>query len=228
MSSVLEVFPLELGGNTYRTEDIYNALRSAVGVGGAGPKDSIEDLWRQSKAQAIASVVIMIERALRQAFPNVATDHIASYERLLGFGAPAGATDEERRRAITAAWTARLLANMPEVEKSLQVLDPAFYVTELPYDLTALVHFGKMFPERTLDVPASQFPNYADDFVLRVGYTLATGQTAPDPLVLAAAEQLLNTVLPGWTDYEIVTGDGFFTDGGDDGSSLLDLTTLAE
>src|SRR5277367_5638913 len=107
--------PLEVGGGTSRAEAIYRGLRSTVGKGGSGPPDSIEDVWRQSKAQAIASVVIMVERAAVQVFPNLATDRIPAYERLLRFGAPAGATDEERRRAVAAAWTTENLADTPDV-----------------------------------------------------------------------------------------------------------------
>ena len=43
---------------------------------------------------------------------------------------------------------------------------------------------------------------------------------------LAMARRLLNSVLPAWIDWVVTTGEGFFCDGGDDGSSLLDLKGL--
>ncbi|HEY4121189.1 MAG TPA: hypothetical protein VGM56_25165 [Byssovorax sp.] len=140
--------PLEVGGDTSRTDAIYRSLRSAVGKGGSGPPDSIEDLWRQSKAQTIASVVIMTERAAMQAFPDAASDRIPAYERLLRFGAPAGATDEARRQAIAAAWTRENLADAPDVEASLRAIDPALSIETIPNELGALVELGRMFPER--------------------------------------------------------------------------------
>jgi len=219
--------PLEVGGDTGRAEAIYRGLRSAVGKGGSGPPDSIEDIWRQSKAQAIASVVIMIERAAVQVFPNLATDRIPAYERLLGFGAPAGATDEERRRAVAAAWTTENLADLPDIERSLASINPALHIEEAPYELGALVELGKVFPMPGAEATGvSAFPNYADDFMLRARYTLAGGEVAPAETTIAGVGDLLNRVLPTWVDFELVTGDGFFCDGGADGTSLLDLKTL--
>jgi hypothetical protein len=219
--------PLEVGGDSSRAEAIYRALRSAVGKGGSGPVDSIEDVWRQSKAQTIASVVVMVERAAVQAFPNLTTDRIPAYERLLRFGAPAGATDEERRRAVAAAWTTENLADTPDVGASLAAIHPAMRIEEEPHELGALVELGKMFPAHGGEATGvSAFPNYADDFVLRVRYDLAPGEVAPAETTRAGAADLLNRVLPTWVDFELVTGDGFFCDGGDDGTSLLDLKTL--
>jgi hypothetical protein len=217
--------PLSLGGDASKTEEIYSALRAAVGSGGAGPKDSLEDLWRQSKAEVIASVVLMKERAILQAFPNVATDHLGVYEQILNLQ-PAG-TDEDRRVAIATAWTLDLLADMPSLETSLRVIDSAFSLEEIAYGDTALVHLGKAFPARgqeALGVPA--YPNYSDDFVLRVRYTLAPGQVSLERMVRANAERLLNAVLPSWIDYYIATGAHFYCGGGADGTSLLGLKTL--
>jgi hypothetical protein len=219
--------PLEVGGDTSRAEAIYRGLRSAVGKGGSGPPDSIEDLWRQSKAQTIASVVLMSERAVVQAFPSLATDRIAAYERLLRFGAPAGATDEERRRAISAAWTTETLSDVRDVTTSLRTIHPALSVEEEPYELGTVVELGKMFPAPGAEsTGVTAFPNYADDFMVRVRYELGAGETAPAATTSAGVADLLNRVLPTWVDFELVTGDGFFCDGGADGTSLLDVKTL--
>jgi hypothetical protein len=222
--------PLEVGGDTSKTDAIYRSLRVAVGKGGSGPPDSIEDFWRQSKAQTIASVVTMTERAALQAFPDVATDRLPAYERLLRFGAPAGATDEERRRAIAAAWTTENLADGGSVAASLAHLSAAFSVETLPYEIGCLVAFGKMFFGRdellSLLAAPPAFPNFADDFVVRIRWTLPGGETKPPATAWAAAADLANAVLPAWVDFELVTGDGFFCDGGPDGTSLLDLKTL--
>jgi hypothetical protein len=217
--------PLNLGGDPSKTEEIYSALRAAVGKGGAGPKDSLEDLWRQSKAEVIASVVLMKERAILQAFPNVATDHIGVYEQILNLQ-PVG-TDEDRRVAITTAWTLDMLANMPSLETSLQVIDPAFRLEEIAYGDTTLVHFGKAFPTRGYEAyGVPEYPNYSEDLVLRVRYMLASGRVNLDRMVRANAERLLNDVLPSWVDYYITTGAHFCCGGGVDGTSLLGLKTL--
>ena len=220
--------PLELGGETTKTEDVYTALRAAVGIGGPGPRDGLEDLWRQCKAQTIASTVIASERAILQALPDHATDHIPVYERILAIVPPGGATEQDRRLAIVEAWTLRLLANMPELKRSLQIVDPAFDLEELEHEKVTHVLLGRMFPPRGAEqfYGVTAFPNFSDEFIVRVTYTLVPGQTEPPTSVLAKARRLLNTVLPAWVDWLITTGDGFFTDGGPDGSSLLDLKTL--
>lgn len=220
--------PLEVGGDTTKTQDVYAALRAAVGVGGAGPRDGLEDLWRQCKAQAIASSVIATERAVLQALPDHATDHVPVYERILAIVPAGGATEQDRRLAVVEAWTLRLLANMPELKRSLQALDPAFEIEELEETVTTIVLLGRMFPKRGSELKhgVAAFPNFADDFVVGVTYTLGPGQTEPPPAVMAKARRLLNAVLPAWVDWLITTGDGFFTDGGPDGASLLDLKAL--
>jgi hypothetical protein len=219
--------PLEVGGEPSRAEVIYRGLRSSVGKGGPGPTDSIEDLWRQSKAQTIASVVIMAERAALQAFPNLSTDRIPAYERLLRFGAPAGATDEQRRRAVAAAWTTENLADVPHIASSLAAIHTALRVDEVPYELGAVVELGKMFPAAGAEATGvSAFPNYADDFLLRVRHELGAGERAPMATTISDVADLLNRVMPTWVDFELVTGDGFFCDGGADGTSLLDMKTL--
>ena len=219
---------LELGGDSTKTENVYAALRAAVGIGGSGPRDGLEDLWRQCKAQTIAATVIATERSALQAFPDHATDHVPVYERLLAITPAADATEQDRRDAIAQAWTLRLLANMPEVGHALRVIDPAFDLDEIEPDRTVAMMLGRMFPPRGTEafygVPA--FPNFGDDFLVRVTYTLSPGQTEPPAQLLAMARRLLNSVLPAWIDWVVTTGEGFFCDGGDDGSSLLDLKGL--
>lgn len=219
--------PLSIGGGTSKTEDVYSALRSAIGVGGAGPVDSLEDLWRQCKAQTIASVVVDSERAVLQAFPHVATDAIPSYERILGLDSADEDSDEVRRRAIVAAWTLELMVIASGIQDSLQAIDPRFSVTEVPYAATLVTHLGRMFFSADEPGNAIGYPNYSDDFVLHVVWDPSV-DAAPSVDVMDAAEHLLNTVLPAWVDFSIVSesSGGFCCDGGPDGTSLLDLKAL--
>lgn len=224
--------PLELGGGTSRTEDIYNALRGALGSA-PGPKDGIEDLWRQAKAASIGGVVIATERAALQAFPHVATDALPRYESILGLVATG--TETERRAAAAAAWVVDQLADQPSVTASLDVIDAAFYLGNTPDGQTTSVQVGRQFGDRpnlggwaqlASGRQSSAWGNFSDDFVLRAYYALSGGLLSIPSAKQSAAERYLNTVLPAWVDYTIATADGFYLDGGADGTSLLDQTAF--
>ncbi len=226
--------PLDLGGGTTRTEDVYAALRSAVGQGGAGPVDSLEDLWRQSKAQVIAGAVESTERAILQAFPNIATDHIAVYERALAITPPEGATDEERRAVIVVDWTRGLDSRMLTIDDDLQAISPKFRLEELGYDLSSYTLFGRMFPADGDEVAEGipQYPNYSSEFVIRIVYDFAFGETFLSLETRLLAARLVNSVLPAWVDWVMyttseITPAGLYCEGGLDGTSVLDFTQLS-
>lgn len=221
-------FPLELGGGPTEIEQIYDALRAAVGTGGPGPVDGIEDLWRQCKARTIAAATTSMERAALQALPLHATDHLPVYERLLGITPQAGATEAERQDAVTAVWVRQLRADGPGLRLAVRAIDARADLDLFPYADAVVVQMGKAFGPRPStgsygEANASGFPNYASDFIQIVTYTLDPTQTEPDPVTFLAIQRLLGEVLPSWVFWECNDGYGFFFDGGDDGLSILDI-----
>jgi hypothetical protein len=224
--------PAELGGGTSHITAIYEALRKAVGDGGSAPnQEGIEGTWRAAKAQVIAASLDAYERAVLQALPMHAGEHVPVYERLLAIAPGEDQNTEDRRLAVVHAWVLRLLANMSELNAALHVLSPKFELEELPYDDVEYTLFGKMFPEygaEALGVPG--FPNFSSDFILRVTYTYAFGETSlPQPL-RASAAALLNSVLPSWMDWRIFafssTRRGLICNGGQYGL-VLNRTPLS-
>jgi len=96
-------WPFEWGGGPTPDEAIYHAWRDALGSLPAKDDTGIDGLWRQCRSSAIASVATFCERAVLQAFPHVATDHLPLWEDYLGV-LPAG-TEEERRADVVEAYT---------------------------------------------------------------------------------------------------------------------------
>jgi hypothetical protein len=228
--------PFEIGGGETDHERVWRALRSLVGQGGPGPEDSLEDLWRQCKAVALAADVIDPERAFLQGVPGKQTSHIDVYEDLLFI--PRAPTDAQRAIAVRDAITLQLKAQLPFIDEALKRIDPRFAVDDIPWAQSATTELGRAFGPRvggpaygsgvSAARTATAWPNYADPFVLYVNYALAPGSTEPNERSLDAAGRLLNNVLPAWCDWSISTGDGdgFFLDGGPDDDSLLDQTAF--
>ena len=223
--------PLELGGQSSHIANVYAALRSAVGRGGTGSdEDGLEATWRAAKAEAIAASADAYERAALQALPSHATEHVPVYERVLGIAPGSDQTEEDRRRAVVAAWIGQIGATMTDVETALQAISTQFTLDELPEDESVVAMFGRMFPaygDEADGVP--QYPNYSSDFVVRVLYTLASGETVIPSLIRLAAKRLLNAVLPAWVDWgmyqDTSPSTGLICDGGSVGS-VLDYTPL--
>jgi hypothetical protein len=226
--------PAELGGGTTHIEDVYNALRNAVGRGGSADSETgLEAAWRAAKSQAIAASCDAYERAVWQALPAHATEHVPVYERVLGIAPPSDANEEDRRLAVVAAWTARVLATTTGLQQSLQVISPKLGIEEQAHDLSTVTQLGRMFPsygdESAHGVPA--YPNYSTEFVIRVTYTLDAGETRIPEAVQVGARRYLNTALPAWCDWELVhksdPEQGLICDGEDVGS-VLDVTPMLE
>lgn len=224
--------PLELGGQTSHIENVYNALRNAVGRGGsAKDENGLEAAWRAAKAIAIATATDAYERAAFQALPEHATEHVPVYERVLGIAPGSDANEEDRRLAVLAAWTVRVLANIGTLKRSLQVISPKFDVDELAHEQATVTMLGRMFPsygdESLHGVP--QYPNYSDEFVVRVIYRLEAGEVSIPGMLLQAARRYLNTTLPAWVDFLILKRTspttGLICDGAAVGS-VLDYTPL--
>ena len=223
--------PLELGGQTSHIANVYAALRSAVGRGGTGADENgLEATWRAAKASAIAASTDAYERAVLQALPSHATEHIPVYERVLGIAPGGDQNEEDRRQVVVAAWVGQLAATMTSVETALQAISPQLSLDELPEDESVVAMFGRMFPaygDEADGVP--QYPNYSSEFVLRAVYTLASGETTIPSLIRLAVKRLLNAVLPAWVDWGLYQdtspSTGLICDGGSVGS-VLDYTPL--
>lgn len=223
--------PFRVGGGETDEELVYVALRRSLGEKGPGPVDGLEDRWRQCKAIAIATSAAADERAVLQAFPGYATDHLVRWEGELGvdYG---GATDTERREAVADAVVAELLADVPSLEAGLQAIDARAHVALLAFAAATIVYFGKQFASRLAGAPpfggmqAAGWPNFASDFVLFVHWTLGPGETTVPELARQEIADYLNRVLPAHVDWQIHTSTGFLLDGGPDGTSRLDQTAF--
>jgi hypothetical protein len=224
-------FPLEYGGETI-DEEVYGVLRNAVGIGGSARDDQgIDGLWRQCKAQAIASLLTTGERAALQVFPQIATDHLPVYEEELGLVPGEGATDEERRADVVAAWTRRLRADVPSLRQQIQLVDARADVLDVPRASSVVVVMGKAFEPQdgTPDYGprlSTAYPAYASEFLTPVTLAVAGGiPSAADLLVMARLKRVLRDVLSSWQDFSVSVsptgGVGFFLD-----LSQLDLTAM--
>jgi hypothetical protein len=223
--------PLELGGQTSHIANVYAALRSAVGRGGTGTDENgLEATWRAAKAEVIAASADAYERAVLQALPSHATEHVPVYERVLGIAPGSDQNEEDRRQAVVAAWVGQIGAVMTDIESALQAISTQFALDELPEDESVVAMFGRMFPaygDESEGVP--QYPNYSSDFVVRAIYTLASGETSIPAAIRSAAKRPLNSSLPAWMDWVILQdtspATGLICDGESVGS-VLDFTPL--
>jgi len=225
-------WPLELGGGETLDERTYEALKRAVGEGGyAKNEDGIEGLWRAVRTEALACFHSMAERAILQAFPNVATDHIPVYEELFRITPRGGAPDEERRIAIAAAYTRRIASDHPSLLVAMQSLDPRFLLPDIPRATSVVVELGKAFEPLTGGPffgggrTSTAFPNYASEYIIPVvlDLTATPEPTAVEQIVVVNAKRFLNEVLSSWITYEFSFGGsaGFILD-----LSELDATGL--
>jgi hypothetical protein len=222
-------WPLEWGGGETFVERSYEALKRAVGDGGyAKNEDGIDGLWRAVRAEALASFTSLAETAVLQAFPDIATDHIPLYEEYFRLTPLSGATEEQRREAIVAAYTRRIESDHPRLLQSLQQLDPRFTIETVARDHSIVVELGKAFqpasggPFFWGSRTATMFPNYASEFILPVVLDLSTTPSpgVAEQLTMHGAKRLLNEVLASWMGYSVSTG------GGSTGGFILDLSPL--
>lgn len=219
-------WPIRWGGGQTDFERLWRSLRSALGKGGAGPEDGLEDSWRQAKALGMSMAFSAAERAAVQASPGYATDHVPVYEDLLAL--PTEATDVERRASIEAAWTAELSAVIPGLGATLAAIDSGITIVAVEESWSTYFQQGRTLEPFTGtptygSLNGSAWPNYATAFVLLVRWTGAPNGV-PDPETRLVVERVLRDVLPSWCDYTITNGAGFYCDGYND--SYLDLTAL--
>lgn len=229
----LSPLSMPLGSGTSHTEDVYRAMRAAVGTS-ASPADGLDDLWRQSRAIGKAASQQSIDRAAFQALPEAATDHLGAYERGLALAFTAATNEQERRERITAAWTSQIVSTSRGVEIDLQAVSENYSVIALDSDLSDTVHHGRIYPPRGSESSkgTTQYPNWSSSFVVSVVYSLPAGEVAIPLDELDDGERALNNALPSWVDFVISqegpSGAGFYADGGPDGTSVADLTAIYE
>jgi hypothetical protein len=213
-----------------REDLIYNAWRSAVGKGGSASSPSaIEALFRRVRARAVAAVADMGERAALQAFPNLATDLLPYYERLLGLTDDPDLTEDQRRAVAAAQYTLEIASDVPGIQDSLQQLDERFAVVIPDPNRTLTTMMGRAFEDMAGAEPfgggrlSTSLPNYSGLLVLRVVLELGDGvqPDADERRAMRQARQLLHDVLPAANDLQIVTHRGFKLD-----VSRLDLTSF--
>lgn len=213
-----DAWPLEFGGAPTREDLAYRALKSAVGKGGSAENEGgIDGLWRRCKAAGLAAASSAVERAALQAFPHLATDHIPVYEEVFGIVPPEGATDEDRRIAIVAAYTARVAENENELLVGLLAIDPRFSLAVIPRALAWYVQAGKAFepqdgiPTYGPVAKSTPCPNASSDFYVPVLLTIATVLPTPvDVASVAKAKRYLRAMLPSWVDFSVITSTGPF------------------
>jgi hypothetical protein len=246
-------FPFQFGGSKTPTEQAYDLLKQAVGVGNSAaqedPDKSIIESWRFARARGLSSVMD-VERAVSNAFPNIATDFIPVYEQILGLSFPVGTPDETKRKDLTTAYTRAIDATLPKLEADLKEIEPTVTLVVIDYDpLDPLAardqtrdgQVGRYFEDwDPADPDASgppfnlprgaglakitSFPNFSDDFILKVEYPLPVGTlSAFNKRQITRMQDFLNDALPAWVGFTIFTKDaGFVLD-----QDLLDVTVFA-
>jgi hypothetical protein len=234
MSHLGSLSPLAspLGSGTSHYEDVYRALRSAVGTSASKDDENLDDLWRRARAVGLGAGHLSLDRAAWQALPIGCTDHLDAYERLLGLSSSTATTEQDRRERVVAAWIRDILATSRGIEVDLQTIDENFSVVTTDHDQTDTVHHGRIMPAAGSEATygTTEYPNYSTAFVVQVAYAVPSGSTVIPTQVLADAKALLNNNLPAWVDFVIsqegTSGAGFYADGGPDGTSVADLTAI--
>lgn len=219
-------WPLQWGGGKSEFERLWEALRGALGEGGPGPVGGIEDAWRESVVAGIVGVTTMPERAMLQALPLWATDHLPVYERLLGLSG--AGSDQQRREAAWRAWISATSAVNEKLLGELRQVDENISIVNTDDDEVAAWTFGVAFEDGYNDwfadpLKGTNWPAYSERCILRVLWE-GCEDGIPPADELAEVEKILQKALPAWWDYTIVTGQTFYLDGYND--SRLDVTAL--
>lgn len=233
-------FPAEFGGGQSDVEQIWQALRDVLGKTPRGTpvaaaEDSLEDLWRQAEARAIAFSSAAIQRATLQVFPDRATDWLPYYEWLLAAVPEAGATIAERQEEVARRFAREIRADGQNFVAALQAIESTATVLATDTDLTVTAQSGFAFNARPYSGAfgtnnASNFPAYSTEMLVTVQIELESGVTELPALTLIALKAECNEMLPAWVDFAVAqlgagASPGFFLDGFND--SLLDLTAFA-
>ena len=210
--------PLDVGGGPSVREQIYAALRNAMGTGGtARREDGIDALWRQCRAIAIANAFESVERAALQVFPELCTDHIPVYEARYVLHPRPGANDVERRAAISAARYRAAAGDAPSIRRMAQEIDSRADILSFPWDMSNVIAGGvRPFDE---DGELTAWPNHSSvAFHCTVLLDVATDPdysptpSAADLRAIALLLAMLADTLNVWTTFDVVTSVGFLAD----------------
>ena len=222
--------PTEIGGGPSSSETAYEALKSAVGIGGSADDGTIEASWRMARARGLRAA-FADGRAAMQIFPDRATDAIPVFEEILDTAPPPGDSDEDRRAVITDLWTKSVDASHQALEQKLQEIDPLFSIEVEDRDTVTVTQLGRAFEDWTPGDPdasgpafggreSTLWPNYSGHFHCLIKYAIPAGAISLSAQnSIERAKALLNEDLPAWVDFMFFkTTTGFVLD-----TDLLDL-----
>lgn len=223
--------PALVGGAPAATEQVYLALRVAVGPYGCSTEGTFEDMWRAAKATALAAAASIYERAFNNAFPSRSTDWLPYFERVLGVVPPEGSNATQRRIVVTALWNARSDASGPAMQDQLQAIDSRFQTIRVDPANALVTWWGRAIEPYDgsdpmgLAGPGTEFPACSSHNRLHALMELGSGvlPTGEEADAIQAANNLMGDVLPAWCDHQVATHIGFVLD-----ESLLDVTGFGE
>lgn len=209
--------PLPSGGNSGEAQDALAALLDGLGRGWV-PKDLDAGPWGlfyQSCAEGLAAIAAWGEHAFCQGFPGSSTDFLPVYEEILGVVPGTDATEEDRRRVVTALWHSVQAADGPSLRASLMAIDArcdllgSAWVDE---DTTVMGRpFGDGSESYGAARPATAYPAYSGGAVARVLLDLGyAGALSPsDQLAVERVKGFLFLALPCAVDFTVVGCVGF-------------------
>lgn len=228
----LNPLPFDVGGGTTTVQDVYRTMRAVVGVGGAGPEDSLEDLPRQTRAYGTALAIEADERASDQYYPSRSTDALGYYESLLAVPLAPDLETHERQQLVSSVFTAPPATSAEDVDAGLLAIDARLSVLTLPDEFVETTQHGRAFEDLAGTEPfnggrkSTAFGNHSTTYLLSVLFDIGSGTpvTPLETAILSRAAQYLNEALPAWVTFQFVTSagnGGFILD-----NDLLDLTAL--
>jgi hypothetical protein len=218
-------YSFRYGGGADGVEQTVAALRAAMGNVPAAA-GGIDDLWRRARAIAIEAATVLVEHALVQSFPRMATTGIPIWEDELQL--PGDGNDEQRRQAIAAATTSDVLADVPSLTEQLTKISAHLSVLPANRDTSRVMQLGRVFHDWGSSAGALRVGLFADESIWHVRYELQVGELTIPTAVRTAVNDLMQDWLPATETYVLTdTGSAFFMDGGPDGTSHMDQTAIS-
>lgn len=219
-------WPLQWGGGPDPTEQQYDALLTLVGRGHAAAEDGAELRWREARAEGLAMIAVLADRAASQMYPGCAPN-VSFFRRL--YGIPDTENDQQAREQANGYELGAYNGVLVDILAHLRTIDARFRVFTVAPEQTVTTIGGRLFaPEdgsapfnMGADINETAWPNYSDAFDVCFALVLDDGE-APGELerrALGTARQYLQGAVPAWMTWFVVTHMGFST-----GLSLLDLS----
>jgi len=217
-------WPLQWGGGPEPVEESLDALRTLVGRGHASAEDGAEQRWREARAEGLAMVAGLAERAANQMYPGSAVN-VAFFRRL--FDIPDTDNDQQAREQANDYELGAYDGVLSEILAHLKTIDSRFALATVEPEQTTVTQAGRLFAPTDGTNPFNLGPhnetawaNYSDAFDVAFVLVLDDGE-APGELerrALGTARRYLSGAMPAWMSWYLVTHQGFST-----GLSLLDL-----